>query len=84
MRYVFVALMWVGLVVPPVSARADCKDEVRDMREDINDNKGDYSGDARREAKKHLAAAELTVLKPLECREHLRKARRALREGNKD
>jgi hypothetical protein len=41
-------------------------------------------GEARAEAKKHLATAELKLLQPLECREELRKVRQALRSGKND
>ncbi len=78
---ILVALL-VGLQTGP--ALADCKDQVREMRQDINDNKDDYTREARMEAKKHLAQAELTLVNPLECREHLREARRVLRDGKKD
>ena len=71
----------LGLLVPASPAFADCRDEVRDLREEINDDRSDYTVEARAEARRHLAAAELAVLQPLECREHLRQARRALRRG---
>lgn len=77
-----VAVFIVALQIPPVLA--DCKDQVHEMRQDINDNKDDYTREARLEAKKHLAQAELTLVNPLECRENLRKARRVLRDGEKD
>lgn len=74
------------LVLPLVgggAALADCKDEVRELRQEINDDRSDYTPKARAEAKKNLAAAELTLLQPLECRSHLRKARQALRRDDR-
>lgn len=64
-------------------ALADCKDAVRELRAEINDDRRGYTMQARTEAKRHLAAAELTLMQPLECRSHLRQARQALREGKR-
>jgi hypothetical protein len=63
------------------SVQAGCQDQVDELRDKINDNKDDYTLAARREAKRHLAAAEVKRLSPLECREKLREARQALRQG---
>ncbi|HBX42375.1 MAG TPA: hypothetical protein DEH27_00505 [Deltaproteobacteria bacterium] len=65
-------------------AAADCQEEVDELRKEIDQNKDDYSADARREAKRHLAAAELNRVNPVNCREDLRKARQALREGRRE
>lgn len=65
------------------TAQADCKDEVKDLREEINEDRDKYTNEARAEAKKELAAAQVQIASPLECREHLRKARQALRKGKK-
>jgi len=78
----------LAIVLPLVAgggaaAFTDCKDEVRELREKINDDRGDYSLAARTEAKRHLAAAELTFMQPLKCRQNLREARRSLRRGEK-
>jgi len=73
----------LSLVAGSGAAFADCKDEVRELREEINDERGDYTLAARSEAKRHLAAAELTFMKPVKCRKSLREARRALRKGEK-
>ena len=69
----------VTAAAPP--AFADCKDEVRELREEINDDRRGYTLQARTEAKRHLAAAELTLMQPLECRANLRQARQALRQS---
>lgn len=68
-------------VTAAAPAFADCKDEVRELREEINDDRRGYTLQARTEAKRHLAAAELTLMQPLECRANLRQARQALRRG---
>jgi hypothetical protein len=80
-RIIVLAAMLTCLAVHP--AMADCKEQAHELRQDMNKNRSDYKKDALAEARKELAAADLTLLKPLECREHLRKARRALRQGKK-
>ena len=64
-------------------AAADCQEEVDEFRKDINKNEDAYTADARREAKRHLDAAELNRINPLNCHEDLKKARQALKEGRK-
>jgi len=73
----------LSLVAGSGAAFADCKERVRELREEINDERGNYTLAARTAAKRHLAAAELTLMQPLKCRQSLREARRALREGEK-
>jgi hypothetical protein len=65
-------------VTAAAPAFADCRDQVRELREEINDGRNGYSPASRIEAKRHLAAAELTIMQPLECRIQLRQARQAL------
>ena len=65
------------------AALADCKDQVKELREEINDDRDKNTSEARAEAKKELAVAQAQILSPLECREQLRKARKALRNGKK-
>ena len=65
------------------AALADCKDQVKELRAEINDDRDKYTREARAEAKKELAVAQAQLVSPLECREHLRKARKALRNGEK-
>jgi hypothetical protein len=70
-------------VTAAAPAFADCRDQVRELRAEINDDRNGYSPASRIEAKRHLAAAELTIMQPLECRTQLRQARQALRKGRK-
>ncbi len=80
MRKIAMTLIFVGIALVGGSARADCKDEVRELRQEINDNRDKYTREARAEAQKELVAAQAQIASPLVCREHLRKARRALRQ----
>jgi hypothetical protein len=70
-------------VTAAAPAFADCRDQVRELRAEINDDRNGYSPASRIEAKRHLAAAEFTIMQPLECRTELRQARQALRKGRK-
>ena len=58
-----------------------CQEEVRELEEKIDDNKDDYTSEARRKARAHLAAAKTNRANPAKCRENLRDARQDLRDG---
>jgi hypothetical protein len=62
----------------------DCQEDVDDLRDKIRDDKDRWSKDERREAREHLRKAELKRVNPLECREELLKARKALGLGDLD
>ena len=79
--YVLGVGVLIGVSTPVV---ADCQDEVDELREKISNKEDDCSGEAQREAKRHMASAELNRVNLLNCREDLREARQALRECHKD
>ena len=81
MRKIAISLLLVVVILPGGAARADCKDEVRELRQEINDDRNKYTQKARAEAQKELVAAQAQIASPVKCREHLHKARRALRGG---
>ena len=62
---------------------ADCRDKVKEVREDIEKNKNDYTAEARAEAQKHLVQAEVPSLKLADCQREVEKAKKALRQGKK-
>lgn len=62
----------------------DCQEDVDDLREKIRDDKDRWSDKERREAREHLRKAELKRVNPMECREELIKARKALGLGDLD
>jgi hypothetical protein len=80
------ALLTLGYTV---SATADvgitdkCQEEVKELEEKIEENKDDYTSEARRKARAHLAAAKTNRANPAKCRENLRDARQDLRDGKK-
>lgn len=62
-------------------AFADCKDRVKEVREDIEKDPKKYKLEARLEAQKQLVQAELPSLSLFQCTEHILKAKKALRNG---
>jgi hypothetical protein len=70
------------LNAPPALA-ADCKDKVKEVRDDIEKNRDSYTPEARAEAQKHLVQAEVPSLKLADCEREVKKAKKALREGKK-
>ena len=83
---ILVALFMVGFTQ---SASADvgitdkCQEEVKELEEKIDKNKDDYTSEARRKARAHLAAAKTNRANPAKCRDNLRDARQDLRDGKK-
>jgi hypothetical protein len=63
---------------------ADCKDEIREVFNDIDKNKEDYTKEAIVKARKHLVKAEMPSLKPADCRRQVRADKMALRKGKKN
>jgi hypothetical protein len=60
-------------------ALANCKDEVQQLRQDINKEPNPYTADSREQAQKELAKAQAALLRA-ECREYLDRARQALKK----
>jgi hypothetical protein len=80
------ALLMLGLTLPAsadVGITDKCQEEVKELEKKIDNNKDDYSSDARRKAKANLAAAKTNRANPAKCRENLRDARQDLRDGKK-
>jgi hypothetical protein len=84
MKSWLVALLGSLAVLAATPALADgCKDEVKEVREDLDKNRDEYSADARAEAQRHLVQAEVPSLKLADCRREVEKAKKALRDGKK-
>ena len=80
-----VVCSWAASVtVADVGVTDACQDDVRELEEEINDNKDDYTAESRRKAKSQLMAAKTNRLSPVKCRENIRDARKELREGKRD
>ncbi|MEJ2793975.1 hypothetical protein WAE56_11185 [Iodobacter sp. LRB] len=67
---------------------ADCKDMIKETRQDIEDNRDHYTLAARNKARVDLAKAEanlldLNPLPDVDCRKSVLKARAELRKGKK-
>lgn len=61
----------------------DCDEMIKEVREEIAKNKGDYERDAIREANRHLSDATRALRDDEEaaCKADVRKANRKLRRG---
>ena len=74
----------LALALSTSVARADgCQDDVDDLRKEIKQERDRYRKDAVEEALEHLRKAEFHRLNPLECREEIFRARKALTKGLK-
>ena len=74
----------LGTLLSPIGfAHADCGDRVKELRKEIEQDKDKYTPASRREAQKELILAEAPSIQPLQCNEHISKARKILRDGKK-
>lgn len=84
MKPIVKTILLVSLLVSPMSyAIANCDERVKELRREIEQDKDKYTPAARREAQKELVLADAPSIQPLQCTEHINKARKALREGKK-
>lgn len=84
MKTIVQTVVLISLFVSPVSyAMANCDERVKELRREIEQDKDKYTPAARREAQKELVLADAPSIQPLQCTEHINKARKALREGKK-
>jgi len=84
-RQIFFVFVCAGAILTAavIPAHADCKDEIQEVREDIERNKDDYTKEAIAKARKHLVQAEIPSLKLADCQREVAKAKQALRQGKK-
>lgn len=73
----------IALFAASAPAFADCRDDIEEVRQEINDDRDDYTAEAKLRARKNLTQAELSIARPVECRKNVMQARIALREGRR-
>jgi hypothetical protein len=77
----FLAAFAVAAASPALAE--SCKEKVKEVRDDIEKNRGAYTAEAKAEANKHLVSAELPSLKLADCEREVNAAKKALRQGKK-
>jgi hypothetical protein len=85
LRQLFISIVLGATLITAAATPviADFKEEIREVRDDIDKNKEDYTKEAIVKARKHLVKAEMPSLKPADCRRQVRAAKMALRKGKK-
>ena len=61
-----------------------CQDDVKELMDEINDNRDDYTAESRSKAKQHLLEAKTNRLNPAKCRKNILDAREELRKGKRN
>lgn len=61
-----------------------CQDDIKDLKDDIDRNKDDYTSESRRKANNQLNLAKTNRLNPAKCRKNVMDARQDLAEGKRD
>lgn len=77
--FLFVIPLSIGITAS--AQAADCKERAEKVRSEIERDKDKYTRESRTEANKHLMQANLPSANPMQCTEHITKAKKALREG---
>lgn len=77
----FAIALIIGITTP--AHAADCKERVEKVRREIERDKDKYTRESRTEANKHLMQANMPSMNPMQCTEHITKAKKALRTGKK-
>ena len=82
---IFAMSLWcISPSMADVGVTDACQDDVKELMDEINDNRDDYTAESRRKAKKHLMEAKTNRLNPAKCRKNILEAREELREGKRD
>ena len=62
----------------------DCQDDIRKLKEEIAEDKDDYTAESRTKANAELTLAKTNRLNPVKCRKNIQDARSELRKGKRD
>ena len=84
----YILLMAFSLVsvqaVADLGVTDNCQDEVKELEEEMEENRDDYTAESRTRARAELTAAKTNRLDPIKCRKNLQDARQELRQGKRD
>jgi vacuolar-type H+-ATPase subunit H len=81
-KYVIVVAAIVNMVLV-LPAFADCQSDIDELKAQVDDEKGSYTREARKEARKHLAKAEHDKDDAKACKTEILNARKALQKGKR-
>ena len=81
---VAMSLWFITPSMADVGVTDACQDDVKELMDDISDNRDDYTAESRRKAKQHLLEAKTNRLNPAKCRKNILDAREELRKGKRD
>jgi len=85
-----IAFVAIGSLLLSANATAevgitdDCQRDIKQLREEIKQDKDLYTSESRTRAKAELTAAQTNRLNPIKCRKNIQDARAELRKGKKD
>ncbi len=81
---VFLSFFVIGQSFAEVGVTDACQKDIKDLEDDIKDDRDDYTAESVAKARAELAAAKTNRLNPAKCRKNIQDARQALREGKRD
>ncbi|MEP4487093.1 MAG: hypothetical protein ABJ013_15785 [Halioglobus sp.] len=62
----------------------DCQEDIRKLKQEIAEDKDDYTAESRTKANAELTLAKTNRLNPVKCRKNIQDARSELRKGRRD
>ena len=77
-------LFLAGGVSAQVGVTDDCQDDIKELEDEIKDDRDDYTAESVAKARAELTLAKTNRMNPVKCRKNLQDARQALREGKRD
>lgn len=74
-------LLLPALSSADVGLTGNCQDDIRDLQDEIERDKDDYTAESRAKANAELTVAKTNLVNPVKCRKNIQDARAALRKG---
>jgi hypothetical protein len=77
-------LLFSGASHAEIGVTDDCQEDIRQLEDDIKDDRDDYTAESVAKARAELTLAKTNRLNPIKCRKNIQDARKALREGKRE
>lgn len=89
-KSILLAVIFTFLSVQSIPSSADlgvtddCQDDIRQLQDEIAEDKDDYTKESRTKANAELTLAKTNRLNPVKCRKNIQDARSELRKGKRE
>jgi hypothetical protein len=80
---IIASLSFSGITLAELGITDDCQEDIKELRDEIEENQDIYTMESRTKANAELTMASTNRLNPVKCRKNIQDARAALRKGKK-